>query len=111
MATMEYKGFLARIEYDVDEDSFFGCVVNVSSPITFYGKSTEELRREFSRSVETWLEVCREHGMEPEKPYSGRLTVRMTPEVHRMIAAAATLSGKSLNAWAVDALRDSAAHA
>ena len=110
MAAMEHKGFVAQIDYDADMDSFFGCVVNVSSPITFYGKTTAELREEFVRSVDTWLEVCREHGMEPEKPYSGRLTVRMTPEIHRMIAAAAAVSGKSPNAWAVEALKQNAAH-
>lgn len=111
MATMEHKGFMAKIDYNADIDSFFGCVVNVSSPITFYGKTTAELREEFARSIDTWLEVCHEHGIEPEKPYSGRLTVRMTPETHRMIASAAAVSGKSLNAWVVDALKASAVHA
>ena len=111
MATMEHKGFMAKIDYDADIDSFLGCVVNVSSPITFYGKTTAEPREEFARSVDAWLEVCRERGLEPEKPYSGRLTVRMTPEIHRMIASAAAVSGKSLNAWVVDALKESAAHA
>ena len=53
MATMEYNGFVAQIEYDAEIDSFFGNVVNVSSPITFYGKTTEELRREFAQSVQT----------------------------------------------------------
>ena len=110
MATMEYKGFMAHIDYDADVDSFCGCIFNVSSPITFYGRTTAELREELKNSVETWLAVCRERGIEPEKPYSGRLTVRMTPELHRMIAAAAAISGKSLNAWAVDALKESAAH-
>ena len=110
MATMEYKGFVAQIDYDAAVDSLCGCVVNMSSPVTFYGKTTAELRQEFARSVDTWFEVCRERGIEPEKPYSGRLTVRMTPEIHRMIAAAAAVSGQSLNTWAVDALKDSATH-
>ena len=111
MATMEYKGFVAQIEYDAEIDSFFGNVVNVSSPITFYGKTTEELRREFAQSVQAWLDVCKERGIEPEKPYSGRVTVRMTPAMHRLIATAAATSGKSLNAWVVDALKDTATHA
>lgn len=108
MATMEYKGYTAVIEYDADCDSFFGNVVNLSSPITFYGKTTEELRKEFAASVETWLAVCRERGIEPEKPYSGRITVRMSPEIHRRIATAAAESGKSLNNWVVESLRDKA---
>ncbi len=110
MATMEHNGFRAVIDYDAEIDSFFGNVVNVSSPITFYGKTTAELREEFARSVDAWLEVCRERGIEPEKPYSGRLTVRMTPEIHRMIASAAAISGKSINTWVVEALKESASH-
>lgn len=110
MATMEYNGFVAQIEYDEDIDSFCGNVVNISSPITFYGKTTEELRREFASSVQTWLDVCKERGIEPEKPYSGRVTVRMPPATHRLIAMAAAASGKSLNAWVVDALKNTAIH-
>ncbi len=110
MAMMEHNGFRAIIDYDAELDSFCGNVVNMSSPITFYGKTTAELREEFARSVDAWLEVCRERGIEPEKPYSGRLTVRMTPEIHRVIASAAAISGKSLNTWVVEALKESASH-
>lgn len=67
---MEYQGLVAEIEYDEDEDSYFGCVVNISSPITFYGKTKEDLEREFARSVEIWLEVCHEHGIAPEIPHA-----------------------------------------
>lgn len=67
MANMEYKGFVACIEYDAEMDRFLGNVVNVSSPIVFYGKSTEELRTEFSKSIDEWLKVCQERGIVPEK--------------------------------------------
>lgn len=73
--------------------SFFGCVVNIASSITFYGKATPELLEMFI-FVDAWLEVCRECGLEPEKPYSGRLMVRMTPEIHRRIALAAAVLEK-----------------
>lgn len=104
MATMEYKGFMAAIEYDEELDGFMGTVLNVSSPITFYGQNPEELHREFTNSVETWLDVCRERGIEPEKPYSGRMTIRLAPELHKSLALTAARSGKSLNTWVVDSL-------
>lgn len=104
MATMEYKGFMAAIEYDEELDGFMGTVLNVSSPIMFYGQNPEELHREFANSVETWLEVCRERGIEPEKPYSGRMTIRLAPELHKSLALTAARSGKSLNTWVVDSL-------
>ena len=79
MAAMEYKGFLAVIEYDDELDSFMGTVLNVSNPITFYGQNPEELHKEFANSIETWLNVCEERGIEPEKPYFGRMSIRLAP--------------------------------
>lgn len=105
MSVMEYKGFIADVEYDGDMDSFMGTVLNISSPITFYGKNTEELHKEFASSIETWFAICRERGIEPEKPYSGRMTIRMAPELHKLLAVAAAKSGKSLNSWVVDSLK------
>lgn len=104
MTTMTQNGYVAVIEYDPDLDTFSGRVVNLSSPVTFYGKTPEELRKEFKASVETYLEVCRERGVEPEKPYSGRFNVRLSPELHRKAALAAARAGKSLNALVSDAL-------
>lgn len=105
MATMMRHGdFIASIEYDPDIDLFFGVVINLSSPITFYGKSTEELKHEFAESVQAYLDVCKERSIQPEKPFSGRFNIRMTPEQHRRYTYLAAAEGKSLNAWAIDAL-------
>ncbi len=104
MATMKYDDYVATIEFDPDLDMFFGKVVNLSSPVTFYGKSTEELKREFEKSLQVYLDVCKERGIPPEKPYSGRFTLRMTPEQHRHFAQFAAAEGKSLNAWVLAVL-------
>ena len=103
MATMQYLNFLAIIEYDPQIDSFHGRVIN-ATPITFYGKSTEELKQEFARSVEDYFKFCQEKGVEPIRPYSGRFNLRLTPELHARVAAAAATSGKSLNQWIVEML-------
>lgn len=104
MTTMTHKGYVAVIDYDPDLDAFSGRVVNLSSPVTFHGKTPAELRKEFTASVRTYLDVCRERGIEPEKPYSGRFNVRISPQLHRKAALAAVLSGKSLNALVSDAV-------
>lgn len=105
MALMEYAGFLASVEYDPELDSFMGSVLNLPSPITFYGKTTEELHQEFSNSIQEWLAVCRERGIMPEKPGSSSLTIQLAPALHEEIATAAAKSGKTLNAWVVDGLK------
>ena len=81
--------------------------MNLSDPITFYGRSIEELKNEFKKSIQVYLDVCKERGIKPEKPYSGRFNIRMTPQQHRRLAQIASSEGKSLNAWALEALEHS----
>jgi len=105
MATsIKFNDYVASIEYDADIEMFFGKVVNLSSPVTFYGASVEELQRELENSIQTYLEVCQERGIEPEKPYSGRINIRMTPEQHRRFAQQAAMKDKSLNTWALETM-------
>ncbi len=113
MAIMRHGGDLARIDFDEDLGLFAGHVVNPSSPVAFYGRSIDELQRDFATPLEVhvYREVCRERGVEPEKPYSGRFNPRLPPDLHRGLARAAARSGKSLNAWAVEALRRAAEEA
>ena len=54
--------------------------------ITFYGASVTELREEMEKSVEGYLEFCREQGITPEKPFSGKFTIQMSPEMHCKLA-------------------------
>jgi predicted HicB family RNase H-like nuclease len=103
--------YLARIEYDPDLDCFFGQIVNLTSPVTFYGKTTAELRRQFGASLDTYLAVCGERGIEPEKPYSGRFNVRIAPATHRKASLAAALRGTSLNELVETAIRKEAEEA
>jgi predicted HicB family RNase H-like nuclease len=63
-----------------------------------------ELKQAFQDSVEDYLAFCAERGEAPEKPYSGRFSVRMEPELHRKITVKARLVDKSLNSWINDTL-------
>ena len=108
MAVMRWKNYVATIDYDPDMKMFHGRVVNANSVVTFYGKSAEELELEFKRSMEEYLAICKERGIAPDKPFSGRFNLRVTPEEHREFSAAAAANGKSLNTWAAEVLRNAA---
>jgi len=108
--TMTYKGYIAAIEYDAEMRMFHGRVVNANSIITFYGASVDELEQEFATSMNIYFKHCKEAGKSPDKPYSGRLNLRASPELHARLAVAAAEHGQSINAWAVKQL-DMAAHA
>lgn len=53
---------------------------------------------------------CTELNVSPNKPFSGRMLLRVPPEVHARVSAAAQVAGISLNQWATQALTQ-ASHA
>jgi len=105
---IEYKGYVAKIEFDDESDIFHGEVVNLRDVITFQGKSVEELRTAFQDSIADYLSFCAERGEEPEKPFSGKFSVRVSPELHRRISIKAKTKKKSLNSWINEVLETSA---
>ena len=107
---MTYKGYTARIDFDGDDRIFFGRLAGIRDIITFHGETVDELEAAFKEAVDDYLETCVKLGEEPNKPYSGKLTLRIPPSVHAAIATAAETSGKSLNKWVADIL-DQATHA
>ena len=107
---MTYKGYTARIEFDAQDRIFFGRLAGISDIITFHGETVDELEGAFKEAVAHYLATCAKLGDEPNKPYSGKLTLRIPPNVHAAIATAAETSGKSINKWVADIL-DKATHA
>ena len=101
---MEYKGYLSHVEFDDEANIFHGEVINIRDVITFQGKTVDELREAFEDSVEDYLAFCAERGEEPCKPFTGRFTLRLSPEQHREVILAAEKAGKGIEVWAVEAL-------
>ena len=99
MSILTYKGYLGRFEYDPDADIFHGDVLHISDVITFQGRSIDELKTALADSVEDYFNLCTEVGKMPQKPFSGRFNVRLTPELHQKAAQSAALEGMSLNNW------------
>lgn len=101
---MQYKNYIAHVEFDPDANIFHGEVVNTRDVITFQGQSVGELRRAFEDSIEDYFAFCAERGEEPESPFSGRLTLRLSPERHRRIVLAAEKAGKDVASWTAETL-------
>ena len=103
-----YKGYTADIWFEADDRLFHGVVEGIRDTVHFAGASVDELEQAFQDSVDVYLEMCAEDGTNPEKPYSGKLAFRTTPEHHRMITEAAAASARSINQWMDDILEDAA---
>jgi predicted HicB family RNase H-like nuclease len=101
---MTYKGYAARIEYDARDELFVGRVLGIEDRITFHGATVARLRRDFRAAIEHYLADCAARKRVPQKPYSGRILLRIAPEVHARAARTAEAQGKSLNQWAAEVL-------
>jgi len=105
MSMMNLDGFKAKIEYDAELDMFRGEILGLTGGADFYGRNPKELRAEFRKSLQVFLEVCRERGIEPRRSYSGKFNLRISPELHERLAIAAQAEGKSINTLAQEALQ------
>lgn len=101
---MKYKGYEAVVEYNEEAHLFHGEVLHLRDVITFQGESVAELEQAFHDSIDDYLDFCAERGEEPEKPYSGKLILRLDPELHKAITYQARRSNKSINTWISEAL-------
>lgn len=104
MNMMTLDGYNAKIEYDAELDLFRGEILGLSGGADFYGKNPKELRAEFRKSLEVFLEVCREKGIEPRRHYSGKFNLRIPADLHEKLAIVAQAEGKSINTVAQEAL-------
>ena len=102
---MQYKGYRAAITFDDEAGVFHGEVTGTRDVIIFEGTSVSELRKEFEFSIDDYLQVCERRGRAPDKAYSGKIPLRIPPDVHRAAEAAAKARGKSLNSWIAEAVK------
>ena len=102
---LEYHGYTGRVEFDDEAGLFHGEVLDTRDVITFQGTSVEELAQAFRDSVDDYLDFCRGRNEEPDKPFSGRMMLRLPPDLHRLAYVEAKKEGKSLNQWIADKLR------
>ena len=108
MSAMTFKGYSARIDYDGEDEIFFGRIAGIRDVVGFHADTVADLKTAFHEAVDDYVAACAKVGKAPEKPYSGKLMVRVDPEVHANAALAAELAGTSLAKWTEDKLRQAA---
>lgn len=104
MNTMTFKEYAARIEYSDEDGCFIGHIAGIKDVIGFHAETVKELRAAFEEAVDDYLATCTKLGRAPQKPYSGKLMLRVPPEVHARAAMMAQAHGVSINQWASDVL-------
>jgi predicted HicB family RNase H-like nuclease len=102
---MTYKGYIGRVEFDEDENMLHGRIMNIRDVVTFLGRTVGEVRKALKDSVEDYLAFCAERKREPNRPYSGKLMLRIDPPLHAAVAAAAAQSEQSINEYVTSQLQ------
>ncbi|BAO43749.1 type II toxin-antitoxin system HicB family antitoxin [Thiolapillus brandeum] len=101
---MEIDGYHALISYDPEIEMFRGEFVDLNGGADFYARDIENLRREGQVSLNVFMDMCREKGIDPKRRFSGRFNVRIPSDLHARIARTAKAQGKSLNQLVAEAL-------
>ncbi|MDR9387543.1 MAG: type II toxin-antitoxin system HicB family antitoxin [Balneolaceae bacterium] len=96
---LNYKGYHGHVDFDEEAGLFHGEVLDLRDVITFQGKSVAELEQAFRDSIDDYLEFCKQEEVEPDRPFSGRLMLRLPTDVHRNVYIKAKNEGKSLNEY------------
>lgn len=106
MGNLRYKGYTGNVEYHEEGNYFFGHVLGLHRDgISYEGSSADELKADFEEAIDDYLEGCRANGVEPEKPYSGKIVLRMSSGLHSSAAEKANAMGISLNEFINNAIR------
>ena len=101
---LDHRGYRARVEFDAEDGLFFGRIAGIRDGVSFHADTVPALVQAFQEAVDDYLETCAKLGKTPERPFSGKLTLRVDPAVHAKSVEAAELAGKSLNQWIEDVL-------
>ena len=108
MKPMTYKGYAAQIEYYDEDACFVDHIAGIADVIGFHADNVQDLRNAFGTAVDDYLATCEKLNRPAQKPASGKLMLRVPPEVHGAALVAAQVKGMSLNQWASQALREAA---
>ena len=106
MTMMEHRGYRGVVSFDDEAGVLFGEVIGTRDMITFEGESVAEVQVAFRESVDGYLEFCEDRGREPDKLFSGKIPLRISPDLHRAATEAARARGKSLNAWLAETVAE-----
>lgn len=105
MGLLKYKGYTGSVEFSNEDNCLFGKVQGLKGTLISYeGSTVDEIREDFVNAVDSYLESCAQRGIEPAKPYSGRLVLRMSSDLHSRVAAAASATDTTINDFINNAL-------
>jgi predicted HicB family RNase H-like nuclease len=103
---LKHEGFIAEITYEDGDALMHGNVLNTRAVLHFAGRNIGEMKKAFADTIADYRAWCSERGVEPERPYSGTLSLRISPDLHRRVAERAMQAGESINQFVAERLEE-----
>ena len=106
--TKTYRGYTPVIQYSDEDGCFIGEVAGLNlHDISFEGETEEEIRKDFEQAIDFYLKTTENS----EKPFSGRITLQVTPEMHAELFRKAQKAGAdNFDDWLAKELKESVLH-
>lgn len=101
-----YKNFIGSVHFSAGDKVFYGKIEGINDLVLFEGQSVNELIKAFHEAVNDYLELCKEAGKEPERPFKGSFNVRISSDLHKKAVEKAIRHGVSLNQFVQKAIED-----
>jgi len=107
MDYLEYRGYKGSVEYRKKGACLRGKVLGMHKDVIYYeGETLDALRENFETAIDSYISTCEADGVEPKKPFSGNMIVRMPSNLHEKIAMNAAEEGSTINGYIVHILED-----
>ncbi len=95
---MKYKDYYGSVNFNDDDDVFYGRIEFIKALISYEGTDVTSLRKAFQEAVDDYLLLCEESGEKPEKSFKEVFNVKIDQQLHRKLEIEAERTGLSLNA-------------
>ena len=97
-----------KVEWSEEDQYFIGRCIEFSS-LGSHGRTKEKALQEISKVVAETIKWLKEENEEIPVPlsmkqYSGKLTLRLPPDIHKMVETNAALQGISINKYIVSTI-------
>lgn len=59
---LEYRGFYAKFNHDLNQEKIIGCIVDIEDLVTFEAEHSSDIEFEFHKAVDDYMAFCKEVG-------------------------------------------------
>jgi predicted HicB family RNase H-like nuclease len=103
---MEYKDYYGTVEYNDEDEIFYGKIAFIRALVSYEGGTVRDLKQAFQEAVDDYVELCETQGKKPEQPFKGTFNVRTGTDLHRKAAIYAETNHLNLNQVVKQALEN-----